>query len=81
MKITFSLITKKIFHADTSYLSQIMSINWALLRKCNCDLGPSQGHQMEGQTHRTYLKLALNHLNTLLMHQWLCLTQLMYFYC
>ena len=38
MKITFSLITKKIFHADTSYLRQIMSINWALLRKCNCDL-------------------------------------------
>ena len=40
MKITFSLITKKIFHADTSYLGQIMSINWAFLRKCNCDLGP-----------------------------------------
>ena len=40
MKITFSLITKRIFHADTSHLGQIMSINWALLRNCNCDLGP-----------------------------------------
>ena len=41
-------------------------------------LGQGQGHQMEGQIHRTYL--ALNHLNTLLMHQWLCLTQLIYVY-
>ena len=44
-------------------------------------LGQGQGHQIEGQTHRIYLKLALIHLNTLLMHQWLCLTQLIYVYC
>ena len=42
-------------------------------------MGQGQGQQMEGKTHRTYL--ALNHLNTLLMHQWLCLTQLIYVYC
>ena len=40
MEITFSLITQKIFHADTSYLGQIMSIIWALPGKCNYDLGP-----------------------------------------
>ena len=38
MKITFSLITQKVFHADTSYLGQIMSTIGALLRQCNCDL-------------------------------------------
>ena len=72
MKITFSLIIQKIFHADTSYLGQIMST-------IIMTLGQGQGHQMEGQTHRTYL--ALNHLNTLLMQQWLCLTQVIYEYC
>ena len=79
MKMTFSLITQKIFHADTSYLGQIMSIIWALPNNVIMTLGQGQGHQMEGQTHRTYL--ALNHLNTLLMHQWLYLTQLIYVYC
>ena len=35
MKITFSLITHKVFHADTSYLGQIMSTIWASLREYN----------------------------------------------
>ena len=41
MKITFSLMTQKVFHADTSYLGQIMSTILASLRKYNCDLRPS----------------------------------------
>ena len=40
MEKTFSLITQKELNVDTSYLGQRTLIIWALLGKCNCDLGP-----------------------------------------
>ena len=70
MKITFSLMTQKVFHADTSYLGQIMSTILASLRKYNCDLRPSS-RQPDRRSHRFDLKLALNNLITFLVHQWL----------
>ena len=86
MKITFSLIAQKVFHANTSYLSHFVSTFWALLCKCNCDFGPrlrspDRRSPDRRSNHRIDLKLALNRLNTFLVHQWLCLTKPIYVHC